>query len=112
MSNAINSSNSSNASSASNPSSATSTSDSKATTSSDLSQADTDGGQPGRPMGQPDAVILQQGKLFRSLMAAPGESERRSEVAARGGLLPAREDDEDNDGSDLGGLGNGLHRGD
>ena len=82
------------------------TSDAKATTSSDASPADADGS------GQPDSFVLQQGKLFRSLMAGPDSEDRRPELLVRGGSAPAREqDDEDSGENDYGALGDGLHRG-
>jgi Type III secretion protein (HpaP) len=85
-------------------SAATSTTDSTAATSADQ-PADADG-------GQPDALVLQQGKLFRSLMSGPDSADRRPELLVRGGLLPARQEQEDDGDSPLGGgLGDGLHRG-
>jgi len=81
------------------------TSDAKATMNGDASPADADGS------GQPDSFVLQQGKLFRSLMSGPDSEERRPELLVRGGSGPAREqgDDEGDDG--YGALGDGLHRG-
>jgi len=106
MSDSINSL-SNNSGAANNPGAASTTSDTKAATSGDASSAgDADGS------GQPDSFVLQQGKLFRTLMAGPDSVERRSEGRMRGGLLPAgRQDDEDD--SHYGSLGDGLlHRGD
>ena len=62
----------------------------------------------------PDAFVLQQGKLFRSLLAGPDDLGRRSEVQVpvRGGPVPACQDDEDDTGSNFGSLGDSLHRGD
>src|SRR5262249_24782988 len=60
----------------------------------------------------PDGLVLLQGKVFRSLMAGPEDPERKSEVPVRGGLVPARQEDEDDTGSNYGSLGDGLHRGD
>ncbi len=96
-------------SSAANDAHATSApSDAKASTGSDASPADADGS------GQPDAFVLQQGKLFRSLMAGPDSGERRPELLVRGGSVAARGKDDDDSGgeNDYGALGDGLHRGD
>ena len=83
-------------------------SDAKGTTSVDASPADADGS------GQPDSFVLQQGKLFRSLMAGPDSEERRPDLLVRGGSTFASEQDEDDGGgeSNYGSLGDGLHRGD
>ena len=81
-------------------------SDAKATSSGDASTTDADGS------GQADSLVLQQGKLFRSLMAGPDSEERRPELLVRGGSVPAREQDDDDSGeNDYGTLGDGLHRG-
>jgi hypothetical protein len=96
--------NSSSASNASGASNAVRTSGSNAATSGDP-PADADS-------GQPDGFILQQGKLFRTLMTAPEDAERQEEVSVRGGLVPGRQYDDDEGGSDYGGLGNSLHRSD
>jgi len=96
----------SNSTPAGNAQASTATSDAKAATSGDASPADADG------TGQPDSFVLQQGKLFRSLMAGPDSEERRPELAVRGGSVPAREQDDDESGAnDYGALGDGLHRG-
>jgi hypothetical protein len=96
----------SNSSAANNAHATSSTSDAKATTSGDASPADADGS------GQPDSFVLQQGKLFRSLMAGPDSEERRPEFLVRGGSVPAREQADDDSGeSDYGALGDGLRRG-
>jgi len=85
-------------------SSVSSSADTKAATSADQ-PADAD-------EGQPDAFVLQQGKLFRSLMSAPDPADRRPELLVRGGLVPARQEQEDDgNGPFGGGLGDGLHRG-
>jgi hypothetical protein len=63
---------------------------------------------------QPDSFVLQQGKLFRSLMAGPDSQERRPDLLVRGGSVSAREQDDDDGGggeNNYGGLGDGLHRG-
>lgn len=104
MSDSINSLN--NSSAANNAHATSATSDAKATTSSDTSPADADAS------GQPDAFVLQQGKLFRSLMAGPDPGERRPELLLRGGAVPAHEQDDDDSGeSGYGTLGDGLHHG-
>ena len=95
----------SNSSAASNSRATSTTADAKATTSGDASAADADGS------GQPDSFVLQQGKLFRSLMAGPDSEERRPELLVRGGSVPAREQDDDSGENDYGALGDGLHRG-
>jgi hypothetical protein len=76
----------------------------------DLS-ADADTDTDGSP---PDALVLQQGKLFRSLLAGAEDPGRRSEVQVpvRGGPVPERQDDEGDTGSNFGSLGDALHRGD
>jgi len=61
--------------------------------------------------GAPDSFVLQQGKLFRSLMSGADTTERRSDWLVRGGLVPARQEQEDDGESPFGGLGDGLHRG-
>ena len=85
MSDSINTLNNSSSSAANNAQGTSATSDSKATAGSDSSAADADGS------GPPDAFVLQQGKLFRSLMADPDEAERRSGDPVRGGPVPARQ---------------------
>lgn len=78
----------------------------KASASGDASTSDADSS------GQPDAFVLQQGKLFRSLMAGPDSEDRRPELLVRGGSVPARgQDDDDSGENDYGALGDGLHRG-
>jgi hypothetical protein len=84
-------------------SSVSSSADSTAASSADQ-PADADG-------GQPDAFVLQQGKLFRSLMSAPDSADRRPELLVRGGLVFARQEQEDDGAGTFGGLGDGLHRG-
>ena len=105
MSDSINSL--SNSSAANNAQATSATSDAKATTSGDVSPPDCDGSD------QPDAFVLQQGKLFRSLMAGPDSEERRPELLVRGGSVCVREDGDDDSGeNNYGSLGDGLHRGD
>ncbi|HEY6921934.1 MAG TPA: type III secretion HpaP family protein [Steroidobacteraceae bacterium] len=80
------------------------TSDAKAAASGDAAPADADGS------GQPDSYVLEQGKLFRSLMAGADSEERRPELLVRGGSVPANQEDDDSSESDDGALGEGLHR--
>ncbi len=94
----------SNSGAANNAGATSTTSAANASASGDASPADADGS------GQPDSFVLQQGKLFRSLMAGPDSDERRPELLVRGGTLPAGEQD-DGDSDDSGTLGDGLHRG-
>lgn len=96
----------SNSSGANNAHATSTPSDAKAAASGDASAADADGSD------QPDSFVLQQGKLFRSLMAGSDAEERRPELLVRGGAVPAREQgDDDSGGSDYGALGDGLRRG-
>lgn len=96
----------SNSSAASNAHAAEAPSDAGAATKGDASPADADGS------GQADSFVLQQGKLFRSLLAGPDSEERRPELLVRGGTVPAGDqDDDDNGESNSGGLGDGLNRG-
>jgi type III secretion system (T3SS) protein HpaP len=100
---------SNNASAANHTRGPSTSSDAKAPTSSDASSSTdaTDGS------GQPDSFVLQQGKLFRSLMSEPDTVERQSADLVRGGSVPARQQDDDDSGdNNYGGLGDGLHRGD
>jgi len=94
----------SNSSPANNAHATGTTSAANATTSGDASPADADGS------GQPDSFVLQQGKLFRSLMAGPDSEERRPELLVRGGSVPAGEQDDGSGEDDYGALGDGLHR--
>jgi hypothetical protein len=104
MSDSINSL--SNSSAANNAHATGAASDAKEVAAGDASPADADGS------GQPDSFVLQQGKLFRTLLAGPDSEERRPELLVRGGSVPARaEDDDDGGESNYGGLGDGLHRG-
>ena len=96
----------SNSNTANNAHGANATSDAKAASGVDASPPDADGS------GQQDSLVLQQGKLFRSLMARPDSEERRPELLVRGGSVPGRDGDDDESGeNDYGALGDGLHGG-